>query len=378
MRDSLFRPSPTTLDQVPPSAARLTDAWLTAALCPAGDVRVTGHRVEPISSGSTERSRLFLRYSDPTAGLPSSMFVKSTSSFLTRRQVGATGGMGGEVRFYQRVLPGTDIVAPQGFYGRAHRPSGRSVLLLEDLAPQRVRFGDATRPLDRAAAEAVVDALAVVHGTFEDSPRFDTDLSWVLTSRRLQDGLNTFVDSQGRSEAGFDLAADRVLPAELRPRRVDVHRYRMAAIALDDHRPVGLVHHDVHAGNWYLTPDGRAGLFDWSAYARGQGTRDVAYALMSALTVDDRRAWERDLLDRYADRLSVVTGSPHDSAATFLSYRQQTLHGFCFWLATLGSGRWQPKMQTDETSLVNIERMAQAVVDLDTFRAIDSATGERA
>lgn len=376
--DRAMRPRPTSAGEVPPGPENLTTQWLTEALCKDADAAVTSFAVEAISTGSTCRSRLSLRYEGDAAAvdqLPATLFVKSTATFLTRLQVGATGGMSGEVRFYKRIAPTTPIVAPTGYYGICDRRSGRSILLLEDLARTRnVAFGDVSAPLDRAHAEALTDSLAIVHGCLLDSPRFTTDLKWVISSQALQQVLNVYVDSRGRSIAGIDLAGD-VLPPELRTRRNDLHDYRMRALLLDDEQPLGLVHHDVHSGNWFTTTERGSepamGLFDWSAYARGQGARDLAYALMSSLTVADRRTWERDLVSRYADALGRVCGRTQDFEATWLAYRRQTLHGLCFWLATLGSGFLQPKMQTDETALENLRRMGQAVVDLDTFRALD-------
>ena len=372
--DWAVRPRPTSADEVPPGPESLTTRWLTEALCKDVDAVVASFAVEPISTGSTCRSRLSLHYDGDAAAvtrLPATLFAKSTATFLTRLQVGATGGMSGEVRFYKRIAPTTPITAPIGYYGICDRRSGRSILLLEDLARTRnVVFGDVRTPLDRAHADALVDSLATVHGCLLDSPRFTTDLKWVISSQTLQNVLNVYVDSRGRSVAGIDLAGD-VLPPELPARRNDLHDYRMRALRLDDEHPLGLVHHDVHSGNWFATDEPAMGLFDWSAYARGQGARDLAYALMSSLTVADRRAWERDLVTRYADALGRVCGRTQDPEATWLAYRRQTLHGLCFWLATLGSGFLQPKMQTDETSLENLRRMGQAVADLDTFRALD-------
>lgn len=52
-------------------------------------------------------------------------------------------------------------------------------------------------------------------------------------------------------------------------------------------------------------------------------------------------------------------------------YRQQTIHGLIFWLATIGAGRFQPDLHDDKDCLINIERMAYAAADaatLDTLR----------
>jgi hypothetical protein len=109
------------------------------------------------------------------------------------------------------------------------------------------------------------------------------------------------------------------------------------------------------------------GLCDWAAVARGQGPRDLAYALMSSLTIEDRRAWERELIDQYADTVASTSGTPIRASDVWSAYRHQTLHGLCFWLYTLGSGGLQPHTQAEEISRVNLGRMGQAVVDLETL-----------
>jgi hypothetical protein len=40
------------------------------------------------------------------------------------------------------------------------------------------------------------------------------------------------------------------------------------------------------------------------------------------------------------------------------------------WLGTIGSNKLQPQMQKPEISLANIERSAQACLDLDAFAAL--------
>jgi hypothetical protein len=144
----------------------------------------------------------------------------------------------------------------------------------------------------------------------------------------------------------------------------------MTSLALHRSAATTLLHSDVHSRNWYLTPDGGMGLYDWQLLSRGSWAMDVAYALSSALTVDDRRAWERELIALYTDRLHAAGGPsiPFDEA--WLTYRQQPFHGLVFWLYTIGAGRMQPAMQPDEVSLANLERMTNMIVDLDSFSAL--------
>ena len=103
----------------------------------------------------------------------------------------------------------------------------------------------------------------------------------------------------------------------------------------------------------------------------GFGAQDIAYALIGNLTIEHRRAWERDLVECYRNRLRGhgVTEVP-DSETLWLRYRQMVPHAMFMWLGTIGSNKMQPQMQKPEISLANIERSTQACADLDTFAAL--------
>lgn len=368
--DVVRRPKATDTERVPARPRDVTPAWLTQALCRGTRARVSASRYEHFSDGTASRGRLHVTYegpSDEIAGLPTAVFAKSTPGLLTRLQVGVTGGAEAEIRFYDRIGRDLPVRTPAFYYGKSDRRSGRSIMLLEDLTG--VEFGDPTRvSIDRRRAEQIVDVLAAVHGAMVDSPRFDADLKWVRTSLQVQQSLNQRVDFARRIQVGIDRATELV-PSVILAARDQLHPQWMRAIALDAEHPLEMLHTDVHAGNWFLTPTG-VGLFDWTAVARGRGTRDLAYALSSNLATPDRRAWERELVERYAQRLGEVTGAARDAAEIWTSYRQQMLHGLCYWLYTIGRGRLQPKMQSDAVSRVNIERMAQAAADLETLDAL--------
>jgi hypothetical protein len=132
-----------------------------------------------------------------------------------------------------------------------------------------------------------------------------------------------------------------------------------------------IVRSDVHAGKWYLTGDGRVGLFDWQCMLHGLGVQDIAYALIGNLTVEHRRAWERELLELYRELPGEhgATNVP-DSETVWLRYRQMVPHAMFMWLGTIGSNKLQPQMRKPEISLANIERKAQACADLDAFAAL--------
>jgi hypothetical protein len=134
--------------------------------------------------------------------------------------------------------------------------------------------------------------------------------------------------------------------------------------------PLTLLHSDVHLGNWYVTHDGTMGQSDWQALTRGGWALDVAYALTSALSIEDRRAWERELLNIYLDRLATLGVAPPTFSEAFDAYRQQVFHALAFWLYTLGAGVLQPDMQPRDVSDTNVARMAQATIDLDSLDSV--------
>lgn len=245
------------------------------------------------------------------------------------------------------------------------------MFLMEDVATSKdVTFGDPTlHYIDRNRAEAIVTTLATLHGNLWESRRFDGDLAAVKDTGRWQLDVNDTIAFPKRTVIGFD-RAEPVFPDEFRRHRNDVFEALMTSLSLHRSAATTLLHSDVHSRNWYLTPDGGMGLYDWQLLSRGSWAMDVAYALSSALTVDDRRAWERELVALYTDRLHAAGGPdiPFDEA--WLAYRQQPFHGLVFWLYTIGAGRMQPAMQPDEVSLANLERMTNMIVDLESFAAL--------
>lgn len=362
---------PAALPEVPGSVGQLTPAWLTSALC--GDhpgAAVTDLEVGEQTEGTASRCPLRVEYNDAgrAAGLPTALFTKSTPHFRSR----LLGVAAGEAAFFTMIRPGLDIATPRSYLAAYDPHSGRSMFLLEDLTyTQDVTFGDPrTTHVDRERAQDAVCQLAALHATFWDSPRFGKNLRWVWSTRRFQDNANATIDFEKRSLVGITRAADVSSPEFMR-RRAEVWPALMRSLDLQKDAPATLLHQDVHSRNWYQLGAGGMGLHDWQCIARGHWAQDLGYAMTSLLTVEDRRAWERGLLSLYLAELRERGVPAPEVDAAWLAYRQQVFHGLLFWHYTIGAGRMQPAMQPDEISLINIERMTQAVVDLDSLDALD-------
>ncbi|MYE12882.1 MAG: phosphotransferase, partial [Gammaproteobacteria bacterium] len=223
-------------------------------------------------------------------------------------------------------------------------------------------FCRADSEIDRAQAEQVIDTLAVLHGTFLNA-------SCALDSSFLRTYENFFdAAARNRIEAGHDEAmirAAHVIPEGVLARKASIWPSAVEAAKAHDRSPRTVIHSDVHLGNWYVTEDDRMGLSDWARVCRGFWGRDLAYSLMTVLAVEDRRAWEHALIERYCDALSEHSGAALDVDDAWDAYRAQACLALLMWTPTLCPPPTLPDMQPEATSLEMIKRITTAMDDHD-------------
>jgi len=375
--ESVRRPQPTSVDSIPRSPEALTCQWLTSALC--ADVPragVVGFKLVGGSDGSTSRRAIQVAYNTTGqgAGLPERLFSKSTPKFTSRLITGpASQALRTEAAFYNTIRPGLPIEAPQGYFAAVDERSYRSIFLIEDVCVTRgARFGSAVDlAVDRPMAESMVRQMATYHAALWQSPRFDQDLRWVQSAYPWHLDTERLIPFERRNLVGLD-RAEAVLPPELLARKSEIYPALLRSLVLNAQAPETLLHSDVHLGNWYVTDTGQMGQHDWQCITKGQWALDVSYALSCALRIEDRRAWERDLIELYLQTLAKGGVDAPSFDAAFLAYRRQIFHGLVFWTFTIGRSPLHPKMQPDEISLANLERMGQAVVDLESIDACNA------
>lgn len=373
-KEALTNPRPTNLREVPPSTAHLTNEWLTLALCD-GTVgaRVVDHEVSGRDDGTSSRARLTVRYNDAgqAAGLPTALFTKSGPDFKTRLVSAAAGLSKIESHFYALVRPTLEINAPPTRYSAYDPVSNRQLLIMDDMvATVGATFGTVlTRTLTRAQAETIVDTLAALHARFWMAPLQRMYGSWLWTSHEFQASLNVYIGAVDRIASGFQRGRD-VIPARLYDRRGEVAAALMRSLEINVSGPQTMLHSDVHPGNWYVTSDGGMGLCDWQCVVQGGWARDIAYALASNLTPEDRRRWERDLVARHGERLAEAGIKPPRFDEAFLAYRQQMPHAMMMWLGTLGRHALQPEFQARDVTIETVRRVCLAADDLETLDAL--------
>lgn len=363
------------LDRALPSRAGLpmradgfTATWIEQVLTLApGSIRSV--RVVADDHGTASRARLELDVA-PGVEAPNRLFAKFTPPDLQQRLLMNVMDLGArEVLFYDAVAGEVPVRVPRCYAVLADPRRGRNVMLLEDLSGT-ARFRDLREPLSAEQATAVVGALADLHAGFWQSPRFGRDLSLLVARSRGATFLaDTIVPRFLANPRGP--AADLV-PGDVRAAsRVFADR-KPAIDAFWVRQPWTLTHGDPHLGNLFFEGE-QPGFIDWQAVMAGPSIRDVAYFLNASVDVPVARAIERDLVQRYAARLTGL-GIDSDPDRTWTLYRAAISEFYVAAVVTAGTGE---RMQPHEITRLGVERAVAAVEAHDTFAILAALASGR-
>lgn len=360
----------TSADELPLSYEEITPEWLTAIL--GADVpgaRVESHRLGEEDEGTSSRRHIYLTWNDAgtAAGLPTSVFSKSTMTLESRYLLGMNGGIAAEAVFYNSVLPTLKVRAPEALFAAYDPESFNSIIVMRDLADQ-VQFGSHELDLTLEQAKSQLRLLATLHARYYNSPELETTLS---EFNSWEDYFAVTVDAAGFGPAcarGF-VEAKEVIPPALFDRADEIWPATLASVEAHSSLPRTLIHSDVHLKNWYIDADGEMGLNDWQCSCKGNWGRDIAYAISTALTPENRREWDRELVTYYVDQLRAAGVEGVDFETAWRLYRQNLFSALAWWTGTLGQPPEAPKMQPPATSREFIRRITAAIDDLDALSA---------
>jgi aminoglycoside phosphotransferase (APT) family kinase protein len=373
LRDRVSPPVVRTVADVPAGLQEITPNWLSRVLQPVfPGVEVSALSINGTSAGTSVRGRLHLQYRTQLTAAPPTLFAKTTPSFVTRIANGITGTSVTEAGFYRHLRPQLSVEAPIGYHCATDERSGRSIQLIEDLVRSKeATFCSPARTLSLGEAQQLVGELASLHSAGASLPEVVDRRPRYLRSygQWWSRALAIGGVKRGHLQGVWAAVNNGVAAPELRgrgnelwdafTRSVDVHQELMPT----------LLHGDAHLGNWYVTGDGKMGLCDWQCVAVGHWSRDLAYALASALEVNQRRAWERELVTRYLDE-STARGMPATQFdRAWQLYRSQMLGALVMWTATYRPPVWFPQMQPTDITEEMLRRITTAVIDLDSLTA---------
>lgn len=347
---------------VPTDWDGITPAWMSAALAshhPGAEVATV--TVDMRDDGTNRRARLALTYTSGDG--PASVFVKAADP-AHKELIKLTSGLYHEPRLFQTgvTLP---LEHPTVFAAAIDEASENFILVMEDLNLRGADPRDATRPLTIEQAANGVRALARMHGQFWGRR---------CTEQRELAWLEAFQPWPGMEVAPLPMAYEAIgesatpaitaLTAETLFTTLWANYIRSLTRS-----PQTLLHGDPHIGNTYVTPGGDVGFLDWQVVRRGNWSLDLGYFLQGAITTEDRRAAERDLLEQYRDALRLPADERPSAQEVWLRYRASVAHGLALWLATASAGEaWQ----RPDIAVALAKRYCAAYEDLDTPAAVEA------
>lgn len=363
----------TSREELPIAFEWITAEWLTDVLCrDVPGAEVVEFELGGVDNGSSNRRKIAIRYNEAGQAapqLPASVFCKAAHNLANRVVLGIGASAEGESNFYAHVRPHLDIEAPVAYFVKLDTKTWNSMIMLGDISGSVTEFCNHHTVMTKARAESQMRLLARMHGKcYSDPYLIETTKKNFLTWPEYFQRVLIFGMKEG-SEGGFQKSKD-VLPPALFARADEIWEGTMKSIEFHDKVPQTFAHHDVHLKNWYVAGNGEMGLSDWQCAVRGHWSRDFAYTISTALTIEDRRAWEKDLLRYYLDHLHAEGGPKLDFDEAWLHYTQQLITALTWWTITINPAEGMPDMQPLDITLEFLRRIGTAMDDLGTMDAL--------
>lgn len=333
----------------------LSPDWLSAAL----GIRFPGIQVTDVISGEIDQrvSTNVPFHIECAGGLPPGLSADlwGKGYFGEGAELYRSAGEP-EAFFYRDVAESTGIRTLRSVYADVDPATRHGVVITEDVLGQGATFLNALSPYTPDQAAESLTQLATLHAATWQRPEY-RDSPW-LASR-----LSAYLERRGIEDIrfNFDGPIGAGVPEQVRDGERLIAAYRQLASDVETVAPWSLIHGDPHIGNVFLDGDDRPSFLDWQLVQRGPWYLDVGYHLASALSVDDRRRHEQDLVAHYLERLAAggVQLPEHD---VWLGLRRGMVHGFYLWAITR-------KVKTAITTEL-LTRLGTAVADHDGFAAL--------
>jgi hypothetical protein len=293
----------TQTEKLPALPAELTPEWFGSKL---------GHKVKSVENtrniwGTASKLFYTITYEDEAAAgveRPEHVCVKGVFDPKTIAEQPWTVSLAiREADFFTKIAPTLENVTfPRGWWSGNNDVQG--IAIMDDLT----KFGCDFPP--EAAAYSVdkvmsgVESLAGLHAKYwgqsqEDHPWIWNNYDPAMTF--MCSGWHDVVRTPGRPQLPeYLMDSERILEAQKRYYAERNPRFRT------------LLHGDTHIGNVYFTPEGGIGFLDWSAFHFASCFHDIVYFMLALLTVEDRRAHEMEILDRYLETLHKLGGPKFD------------------------------------------------------------------
>lgn len=261
-----------------------------------------------------------------------------------------------QVQFFNQVGPllkHIDLLACHW----AGSNSKQGICILDDLSKKGITFGSPTEAWSIERVRSGVEQLAGLHAgtwgaTKEDYPWLTDNEEYDKTILSLCGMWQPLVVGEKRPFFPSDWTEERITAA--------FQKHFQSR----DPRFMCLLHGDPHSGNTYIDQD-KARFLDWQLIHVGSAFHDVAYFVVGALTVEDRRAHEIDILKTYLAALAELGGPRLALEDVMVEYRKSTLSGIGWMLTPY-------ILQPEERVTAMSERYGSAIVDHAAIELVES------
>ena len=350
----------------PPSATipsdweHISPEWMSVALRSIHpDVQVTEVALLIRDDGTNRRARLGLTYSGPSG--PEVVFLKAEGEH--RLLHFRNGNLFNESGLFASGVP-LHVDHPAVYHVIIDREALDWMIVMEDVTRRGGDPRDSTRPMTVEQVANGTRGLARLHRAYWNfqsvrPPELEWVQMWAPTEgfssglrRRIPLGLERAGDVLPKYVKGLD-------PDEI----VDLWARYVTSLTIG---PATLLHGDAHIGNTYVLPDDDVGFLDWQVVRGGNWSQDMGYFAMGALTIEDRRTCEADLVEEHRRALDLPEGHGPSPDEAWLRYRASPAYGLPIWLSTLGTDGFQ----SHEVSTALVERYAAAFIELDSQEAL--------
>ncbi|KAF4473052.1 aminoglycoside phosphotransferase [Fusarium albosuccineum] len=264
-----------------------------------------------------------------------------------------------EAKFFNLVAPKLhNISLPKVWWAGSN--SEQAILVMEDLNHGGFTFGNPEYDWSVERVKLGIEQLAALHAStwgysMEDHPWLKPAYEHVMI------GLTMMWDNQV-------LGADRPpCPDIIKGSRERTVGAMKKHFATKNPKFICLLHGDPHTGNTYLDKEGNPRFLDWQTLHIGSAFHDFAYFVVGALSIENRRTHEMDLLGHYLESLARF-GGPTFSAQdedVRREYSKSTISGMG-WILT------PYDMQLKERVIAMCERYGAAIVDHKAIELIES------
>ncbi|OCK81560.1 hypothetical protein K432DRAFT_350766 [Lepidopterella palustris CBS 459.81] len=373
---SAIHPTPkTSLDStipLPLNVDEITQQWLENAL----GVRLERAHIVQVMPGTATKIFVDITYhpAEPIAAQtgagPRRVCIKGGFDPLLR-ELGMNSAYRREAEFFAHIAPALqkrNVRLPGSLYCGTDVVEGQGIVILEDLIAANCTFGQCLEPWLAPRAAVALEQLAGLHAmTWGARP---VEYPWLSEVPIIEEVLKSmfspeYWDSQFYTENCPLGVPDHMLDRE---RMYDAFKTLWRTENPD---LTCIVHGDCHVGNTFLSPPPAQlpGFLDFQAPQIGSAMHDVAYFLGGALTVEDRRTHERELLKHYLDKLHEAGGPRLGVEDVWMDYRKHHLHGFV-WVLT--GPRMQAKTKVDAMT----ERHVAAILDHESIELLEGIAGK--